>query len=136
LKFTEFNLSESLQAGLRDLRFEEPTPIQEKSIPFIVDGKDVIGIAQTGTGKTGAFVIPIMERVLQSERKGVKALILSPTRELAKQIDEQIFAIGYHAGITSATVIGGSDFSKPPVMEERTALDRGDVIKNRFVPDT
>jgi superfamily II DNA/RNA helicase len=111
LKFTEFNLSESLLAGLRDLRFEEPTPIQEKSIPLITDGKDVIGIAQTGTGKTGAFVIPIMERVLQSERKGVKALILSPTRELAKQIDEQIFAIGYHAGITSATVIGGSDFS-------------------------
>jgi superfamily II DNA/RNA helicase len=111
LKFTELNLSESLLAGLRDLRFEEPTPIQEKSIPLITDGKDVIGIAQTGTGKTGAFVIPIMERVLQSERQGVKALILSPTRELAKQIDEQIFAIGYHAGITSATVIGGSDFS-------------------------
>lgn len=111
MKFTEFNLSDSLLAGLRDLRFEEPTPIQEKSIPLITDGKDVIGIAQTGTGKTGAFVIPIMERVLQSERQGVKALILSPTRELAKQIDEQIFAIGYHAGITSATVIGGSDFS-------------------------
>ncbi|NBC66689.1 MAG: DEAD/DEAH box helicase [Bacteroidetes bacterium] len=111
MKFTEFNLSESLLAGLSDLRFEEPTAIQEKSIPLITDGKDVIGIAQTGTGKTGAFVIPIMERVLQSERKGVKALILSPTRELAKQIDEQIFAIGYHAGITSATVIGGSDFS-------------------------
>lgn len=111
MKFTEFNLSESLLAGLRDLRFEEPTPIQEKSIPLITDGKDVIGIAQTGTGKTGAFVIPIMERVLQSERKGVKALILSPTRELAKQIDEHIFAIGYHAGISSATVIGGSDFS-------------------------
>lgn len=111
MKFTELNLSESLLAGLRDLRFEEPTPIQEKSIPLITDGKDVIGIAQTGTGKTGAFVIPIMERVLQSERQGVKALILSPTRELAKQIDEQIFAIGYHAGISSATVIGGSDFS-------------------------
>ncbi|MDZ7718932.1 MAG: DEAD/DEAH box helicase [Balneolaceae bacterium] len=111
MKFTEFNLSDSLLAGLRDLRFEEPTPIQEKSIPLITDGKDVIGIAQTGTGKTGAFVIPIMERVLQSERQGVKALILSPTRELAKQIDEHIFAIGYHAGITSATVIGGSDFS-------------------------
>lgn len=111
MKFTEFNLSDSLLAGLRDLRFEEPTPIQEKSIPLITEGKDVIGIAQTGTGKTGAFVIPIMERVLQSERQGVKALILSPTRELARQIDEQIFAIGYHAGISSATVIGGSDFS-------------------------
>ncbi|WP_234572372.1 DEAD/DEAH box helicase [Rhodohalobacter sp. 614A] len=124
MKFTDFNLTESIQAGLRDIRFEEPTPIQEKSIPLIVEGKDVIGLAQTGTGKTGAFVIPIMQRVLQSERKGVKALILSPTRELAKQIDEQIFAIGYHAGITSATVIGGSDFS-----EQAKALKAGvDII--------
>jgi len=111
LKFSEFDFEESLLAGLRDLRFEEPTPIQEQSIPFVLDSKDLIGVAQTGTGKTGAFVIPIMQRVLKSERKGVKALILSPTRELATQIDEQIFAIGYHAGITSATVIGGSDFS-------------------------
>lgn len=111
MKFTEFNLSESLLAGLRDIQFVEPTPIQEKSIPIVTAGKDLIATAQTGTGKTGAFIIPIMERVLQSERKGVKALIVSPTRELASQIDEQIFAIGYHAGITSATVIGGSDFS-------------------------
>lgn len=112
MKFTDFNLSDSLLAGLRDIRFEEPTPVQEKAIPIVTQGKDLIATAQTGTGKTGAFVIPIMERVLQSERKGVKALIISPTRELATQIDEQIFAIGYHAGITSATVIGGSDFAQ------------------------
>ncbi|TVQ00113.1 MAG: DEAD/DEAH box helicase [Balneolaceae bacterium] len=111
MKFNEFNLSESLQAGLRDVKFEEPTPIQQQAIPPLLEGKDLIGVAQTGTGKTGAFVIPIMEKVLQSNRDGVKALILSPTRELASQIDEQIFAIGYHAGISSATVIGGSDFS-------------------------
>ncbi len=111
MKFSEFDFEETLLAGLNDLRFEEPTPIQEQSIPIVLKGKDLIGVAQTGTGKTGAFVIPIMQRVLKSERKGVKALILSPTRELATQIDEQIFAIGYHAGITSATVIGGSDFS-------------------------
>lgn len=111
MKFTEFNLSESILNGLRDVQFKEPTPVQVKAIPVVTSGKDLIATAQTGTGKTGAFVIPIMERVLQSERKGVKALILSPTRELASQIDEQIFAIGYHAGITSATVIGGSDFS-------------------------
>ena len=111
MKFSDFDFEESLLAGLRDLRFEEPTPIQEQAIPIVAEGKDLIGVAQTGTGKTGAFVIPIMQRVLKSERKGVKALILSPTRELATQIDEQIFAIGYHAGISSATVIGGSDFS-------------------------
>ncbi|TVR28516.1 MAG: DEAD/DEAH box helicase [Balneolaceae bacterium] len=111
MKFTEFNLSESLLDGLRDIQFTEPTAIQEKAIPIVTAGKDLIATAQTGTGKTGAFIIPIMERVLQSERKGVKALIVSPTRELASQIDEQVFAIGYHAGISSATVIGGSDFA-------------------------
>ena len=112
MKFTDFNLSDELIAGLNDLQFKEPTPVQEQAIPFVAQGKDLIAAAQTGTGKTGAFVIPIMERVLKSDRQGIKALILSPTRELATQIDEQIFAIGYHAGITSATVIGGSDFSQ------------------------
>ena len=111
MKFTDLTLSESLLAGLRDVGFIEPTPVQKQAIPIVLDGKDLIGVAQTGTGKTGAFVIPIMERVLQTKREGVKALILSPTRELATQIDQEIFAIGYHAGITSATVIGGSDFS-------------------------
>jgi ATP-dependent RNA helicase RhlE len=114
LKFTDLNLSESLLAGLRDVQFIEPTPVQEKAIPIVTSGKDLIATAQTGTGKTGAFIIPIMDRILKNKekRKGVKALILSPTRELAKQIDEEIFAIGYHTGITSATVIGGSDFSQ------------------------
>ena len=111
MKFTEFNLSESLIAGLNDVSFTEPTPVQEKSIPIVLEGKDLISTAQTGTGKTGAFVIPLMEKILHSKREGVKALILSPTRELATQIDEEIFAIGYHAGISSATVIGGSDFA-------------------------
>jgi ATP-dependent RNA helicase RhlE len=124
LKFSDMNLSESLLMGLQDLQFEEPTKIQAEAIPQILNGGDLIGIAQTGTGKTGAFVIPVMEKILQSERNGIKALILSPTRELATQIDEQIFAIGYHAGITSATVIGGSNFS-----EQARALKAGvDII--------
>ncbi len=112
MKFTEFDLSDKLQQGLRDVGFEETTPIQEKAIPLILEGHDVIGAAQTGTGKTGAFIIPLMNKILQGERGNTQVLILSPTRELARQIDEQIFAIGYHAGISSATVIGGSDFSE------------------------
>ncbi|MEX2602490.1 MAG: DEAD/DEAH box helicase [Balneolaceae bacterium] len=111
MKFTELNLSEQMLAGLSDVQFDEPTPVQEKAIPLVLEGKDLIATAQTGTGKTGAFVIPIMDRILKGEQDGTKALILSPTRELAQQIDEQIFAIGYHTGISSATVIGGSDFS-------------------------
>lgn len=112
MKFTEFNLTQELNLGLRDVGYEEPTPIQEKSIPLILEGEDVIGAAQTGTGKTGAFVIPLMDKILRDRTGHTQALILTPTRELARQIDEQIFAIGYHAGISSATVIGGSDFSE------------------------
>jgi len=114
LKFTDLNLSDSLLAGLRDVQFTDTTPVQEKAIPIVTSGRDLIATAQTGTGKTGAFVIPIMDQILKNSEKrdGVKALILSPTRELAKQIDEEIFAIGYHTGLTSATVIGGSDFAQ------------------------
>jgi len=114
LKFTDLNLSDSLLAGLRDVQFTDTTPVQEKAIPIVTSGRDLIATAQTGTGKTGAFVIPIMDQILKNDekREGVKALILSPTRELAKQIDEEIFAIGYHTGLTSATVIGGSDFAQ------------------------
>lgn len=111
MKFSDFSLSDSLLAGLNDVNFKEPTPVQKQSIPIVLQGKDLISTAQTGTGKTGAFVIPLMERIIQSNRGGVKALILTPTRELATQIDQEIFAIGYHSGISSATVIGGSDFS-------------------------
>ncbi len=98
--------------GLGDIGYTEPTPIQELSIPVILEKKDVLGAAQTGTGKTGAFVIPIIQQILENPSEGTKALILSPTRELAHQIDEQIFALGYHCGISSATIIGGEDFSR------------------------
>ncbi len=98
--------------GLSDVGYSKPTPIQEQSIPKALEGKDILGAAQTGTGKTGAFVIPIIELILRNPSEGTRALILSPTRELAQQIDEQIFALGYHSGISSATIIGGEDFSR------------------------
>ncbi|MDZ7806801.1 MAG: DEAD/DEAH box helicase [Gracilimonas sp.] len=112
MTFNDFDLQDELQAGLRDIGYSEPTPIQEQSIPIILDKKDLIGAAQTGTGKTGAFVIPVLHQILQNPSEHTQALILSPTRELAQQIDEQIFALGYHTSITSATIIGGEDFSK------------------------
>lgn len=112
MTFKEFELHESLQMGLNDVGYSEPTPIQEQSIPEALQGKDILGAAQTGTGKTGAFVIPIIELILRNPSEGTRALILSPTRELAQQIDEQIFALGYHSGISSATIIGGEDFSR------------------------
>lgn len=112
MTFNDFDLQDELKAGLRDIGYSEPTPIQEQSIPIILDKKDLIGAAQTGTGKTGAFVIPVLHQILQNPSEHTQVLILSPTRELAQQIDEQIFALGYHTGITSATIIGGEDFSK------------------------
>lgn len=111
MKFTDFELSEAVLDGLRDVQFDSPTPIQKACIPEILAGRDILATAQTGTGKTGAFAIPVLEQVYRSGSKGLKALILSPTRELAQQIEEQIFAIGYHTGLTTVSVIGGSDFA-------------------------
>lgn len=116
MKFTDFDLHPSLLEGLEATRFTDATPIQEKCIPEILAGKDLLGTAQTGTGKTGAFVIPLLDKLVRSKEDGThnggtQILILSPTRELASQIDEQIFALGYHTGVSSAIVIGGSDFS-------------------------
>ena len=112
MHFKELNLHELLQTGLDDVGFQEPTPIQEQCIPLLLQGHDVLGAAQTGTGKTGAFVIPVLELMLKEKKEHIRTLILSPTRELAQQIDEQIFALGYHTGTTSATIIGGEDFGK------------------------
>lgn len=112
MTFNDFDFNDELKAGLRDIGYTEPTPIQEQAIPIILEKKDLIGAAQTGTGKTGAFVIPVIHQILENPSEHTQALILSPTRELAQQIDEQIFALGYHTGISSATVIGGEDFAK------------------------
>ncbi|HEX6982269.1 MAG TPA: DEAD/DEAH box helicase [Balneolaceae bacterium] len=110
MSFKKFELSDELMMGLQDLKYESPTPIQEECIPLILQGNDVIGAAQTGTGKTGAFVIPLLQKIMNERSDHTGALILSPTRELAQQIEEQIFALGYHTGISSATVTGGSDY--------------------------
>ncbi len=112
MTFNDFNLHEAIQSGLRDSGFSTPTPIQEQAIPVILQKKDLIGAAQTGTGKTAAFVLPILQQILERKPEPAQALILSPTRELAQQIDEQIFALGYHTGISSATIIGGEDFAR------------------------
>ncbi|HAP68353.1 MAG TPA: ATP-dependent RNA helicase, partial [Flavobacteriales bacterium] len=87
MKFSELNLHESLMEGLDAMGFEEATPIQEQSIPSLIAGRDIVGCAQTGTGKTAAFLIPVIEHVIKSKNTGVKAVVIAPTRELAIQID-------------------------------------------------
>ena len=107
MNFETFNLHPSVMAGVQALGYVTPTPIQIKSIPPIMQGRDVIGLAQTGTGKTAAFALPILQRLLQGPRGCVRVLIISPTRELAEQTCEVTNELGKQTGLRSITVYGG-----------------------------
>src|SRR3989344_5919346 len=103
--FTKLGLAPSVIAVLERLKFTAPTPIQEQAIPVAVKGNDVVGIAQTGTGKTLAFSLPMIQRIAKTKKVG---LVILPTRELAIQVEEAIQTIGKSFGIRTAVVIGGS----------------------------
>jgi ATP-dependent RNA helicase RhlE len=107
VNFETFNFHPGVMAGIRALGYTTPTPIQVKAIPPIMQGRDVIGLAQTGTGKTAAFVLPILQRLLHSPRGRVNALIISPTRELAEQTCEAITELGRKTGLRSIAIYGG-----------------------------
>ena len=111
MPFTSLGLGPKITKAVREAGYTEPTPIQTKAIPVVLAGKDMIGIAQTGTGKTAAFVLPILERLSghgsASGRKGIRCLIVAPTRELVVQIEENARAYAKHLHISVATVYGG-----------------------------
>ncbi len=107
--FDQFALMPELKAAVADMGYARPTPIQAESIPVALAGRDLIGCASTGTGKTAAFVLPILQRLSRAGRGKCRALVLAPTRELALQIDEQVLALGYHVGLTAVSVVGGMD---------------------------
>ena len=109
MHFQQFSLHERLHRALDAAGFVTPTPIQLAALPVALDGHDIVGTAQTGTGKTAAFVLPILQRLLNSPRntRKTRALILAPTRELAEQIHEAIGVLGQHTTLRSATVYGG-----------------------------
>lgn len=107
--FQGLGLAPSLLAALQRLHFTEPTPIQHKAIPIAVSGKDVIGIAQTGTGKTLAFGLPMLQRLAQVKGRG---LVVLPTRELAVQVEEALRQIGHDLNLRTAVLIGGEDIKK------------------------
>ena len=111
MTFDEFGFEYEIMDGLDAMNFREATPIQEKAIPVIMDGYDLIACAQTGTGKTAAFILPLMSRLLVSgnEQNKVKAVIITPTRELAQQIDLQFEGFSYFAPISTVAVSGGGD---------------------------
>ncbi len=109
MKFKDFNFKSSVLDGIEAIGFQTPTPIQEETIPIIQSGKDLIGIAQTGTGKTAAFVLPIIDQIIRKDYQYVSTLILAPTRELVMQIDRQIEGLAYFVDISSIAVYGGGD---------------------------
>jgi len=109
--FNELGLAKPLLRALADKGYDSPTPIQALAIPIVLSGRDLLGIAQTGTGKTAAFALPILHRLAAdprpAPRRGCRVLVLSPTRELASQIADSFRAYGRHLGLTTATVFGG-----------------------------
>jgi len=107
--FHHFGLIPALTEAVADMGYTRPTPIQAEAFPVGLAGRDLIGCASTGTGKTAAFLLPILQRLHTGKRGTCHALILSPTRELALQIDEQALALGYHIGLTAVSVVGGVD---------------------------
>jgi ATP-dependent RNA helicase RhlE len=106
--FDNFNLNRALMRGISDAGFVSPRPIQEQTIPATLKGRDILGLAQTGTGKTAAFALPVLERLLTTEQRGgPRVLIVAPTRELASQINQEIKALAKFSRVKTATVFGG-----------------------------
>ena len=122
MKFDSFNFHQKIAAGITAAGYVSPTPIQEQAIPLVMEGRDVMGLAQTGTGKTAAFVLPILHRLMQGQRGCLKALIIAPTRELAGQIHESIGVLGRRTGIRSTSIYGGVDI-KPQIRKLRGGVE-------------
>ena len=127
MKFNKLGLNKELENGLEMMGFENATPIQEKTIPIILDGNDLIACAQTGTGKTAAFVLPILSILSKkNDDNKVKALIITPTRELARQIDMQIEGFSYFTNTSSYPIYGGG--TGPEFENQKQALIKGTEI--------
>jgi Superfamily II DNA and RNA helicases len=119
MTFEDLNLIEPIRKALQQEGYTTPTPIQAEAIPIVTDGYDLLGCAQTGTGKTAAFSIPIIQKLYNQQQKersrGIKALILTPTRELAIQIDESFEAYGRYANLRHAVFLEEWDRSLKPM---------------------
>ncbi len=120
--FAELGLSEQTLHALRDVGYESPSPIQEQAIPPLLEGRDVIGQAQTGTGKTAAFGLPIVQYI-DPEVREVQALVLTPTRELCIQVTQALRTYGAHSGVDVVAVFGGA-----PIRTQQAQLRAGGHI--------
>ncbi len=128
MKFTELNLDPDLLEGISSIGFEDATPVQEQAIPVILEGKDMIASAQTGTGKTAAFLLPVIHRILHHRTSDkVQALVIVPTRELAQQIDQHMQGLSYFTPVSSIPIYGGTDgisFDN----EKKSLIEGADVV--------
>ena len=129
MRFDELDLEDEILDGLDDMNFREMTPVQEKTIPVILEGRDIIGCAQTGTGKTAAYTLPLLNRLLIDGNPDnvVKSLIIVPTRELAQQIDQQFQGFSYYLPVSTTVVYGGGD-GKGWDIQKRGMLRGADVV--------
>src|SRR3569832_2943748 len=123
MSFDQFHLNPQIRAGISALGFTPPTPIQQQAIPKVMEGRDVLGLAQTGTGKTAAFVLPILQRLSTGPRGRIRALIVAPTRELAEQIAVSIANMGRQTGLHAVTVYGGVS-----AHHQIIALKKADIV--------
>ncbi len=127
--FEDLALSDDVLDALYDMRFEKCTPVQARCIPPILEGRDVIGIAQTGTGKTAAYLLPLLTLLKQESHPtdAVNCLVMAPTRELAQQIDQALQGFGYYVDVNGVAVYGGNDGVR--YEQERKSLKRGaDIV--------
>jgi len=127
LTFHEFNLHDDLLAGIDAMNYKQATPVQEQAIPKILDGKDLIACAQTGTGKTAAYLLPLLDKISHAKHGHTTTLILVPTRELATQIDEQVMGFGYYVEASSIAIYGGGK-SEGWEQQKRALTSGADII--------
>ncbi|GAB2793354.1 superfamily II DNA/RNA helicase [Hymenobacter luteus] len=127
MTFHEFNLHDDLLAGIDAMNYQNATPIQEQAIPKIIEGKDLIACAQTGTGKTAAYLLPLLDKISHAKHGNTSTLILVPTRELATQIDEQVTGFGYFVEASSIAIYGGGK-SEGWEQQKRALTSGADII--------
>lgn len=127
MSFLNFNFEERLQESLDAMGFETPTPVQEQAIPIILKGKDLIACAQTGTGKTAAFLLPVLNDLCKNPSENITTLVIVPTRELALQIDNAIQGLSYFTGSSSIAIFGGGD-GQVFAREKKALIEGANII--------
>jgi ATP-dependent RNA helicase RhlE len=127
MKFTDFGFDQRLMEGIEASNYEEATPVQQQVIPLILSGKDIIASAQTGTGKTAAFLLPLINKIINGTHDGteITALVIVPTRELAIQIAQHLEGLSYFTSVSSIAVYGGGDGNA--FVQEKKALSLGNT---------